>query len=379
MQKNYCADLQGGMWLQFNVTQDKWMAKPCCLYKKEYPVIVDINAEFWQNPQLQEERKNNLLDHDLPDNCQACRNTEKNGNYSRRQCWNDRLGTKWQNPESVIELDIQSDFSCNLACRICGPKFSTLWRQVETQEKYSNSKKFKVRAKNNDVIDLLSTMPAHDLRQIHFQGGEPFLSNTHIDILEKLQDIMDPGQITVWYHVNGTVRVPDQVLKFWEKFKMLEIYFSLDDLGPRMEYQRWPCDWNEINDNLMWYKNHLPHNGLLRVERTVGVLTAAWVMELELWHKEHFSHTLYGDEITINYHDCRGVYSLDSLSQEYKDHLLSSLPIDHWVYNRVKNIRVDDQSCIHLMLKHLNTHDTIRNQNWQQYYPEFLIWYQRYL
>ena len=233
--KKYCADLQGGLWLQYNTKEQIWQASPCCIYTKQFPITKDINLEFWNDPDLVKERQDNIAGAELPSNCINCKIVEDNNNSSRRESWNERLGTDWRMPDSVIELDLMCDFSCNLACRICGPQQSTLWRQVDPQYKLKQNK-FKVRAGTDNVIDILSTMPSHNIRQIHFQGGEPLLSNTHIQVLEKLQDQCDLSQISLWYHSNGTQQVSDSVLKFWEKFKMLEIYFSLDDLGPRMEY-----------------------------------------------------------------------------------------------------------------------------------------------
>jgi len=377
--KKYCADLQGGLWFQFNTEKNQWFARPCCMYQTLYPVEKNIMTEYWQHPVLQKERLDNLQGKDLPDNCLKCKNTENNGNYSRRQSWNNRLGTEWQTPDSVIELDLHADFSCNLACRICNPQLSTMWRNVETKEKYNQSKTFKIRANNNNVIELLSTVPMHNIRQIHFQGGEPLLSYTHMQILEKLQEVMDFDQIVVWYHSNATVRVSDRILKFWEKFKMVEIYFSLDDMGPRMEYQRWPANWTEMHDNLMWYKNNLPHNTLLNVERTASTLNLAWVLELEEWHRQNFNQTVYGDPISINYHDCGGSYNLLALTEEYKDAVLNTIPSDHWAHKRVINAPVDNEKAIASMFAHLNTHDSIRNQNWRNVYPEFTTWYQRYV
>lgn len=377
--KNYCADLQGGLWFQYHTETKQWQAKPCCMYTNTYPIHSNITNEFWHNETLQQERQDNLLGKDLPKNCAKCYDTEQNGNYSRRQSWNDRLGTDWKNPASCIELDIQADFICNLACRICGPQFSTMWRHVESKEKHNLAKKFKMRADNNNVIELLNTIAMHDIRQIHFQGGEPLMSHTHLQILEKIAGRVDPNQIVIWYHSNATVRVSDQVLKYWEKFKMVEIYFSLDDIGTRMEYQRWPANWQEMHNNLMWYSNNLPHNTWLNVERTVSTLNLAWVMELEQWHKQNFTHTKYNDPISINYHDCEGKYNLSAITQEYKDAALAAIPEDHWAHRRIINAPVDNVMAISNMFNHLNTHDKIRTQNWQEVYPEFQSWYRRYL
>lgn len=372
--KKYCADLQGGLWLQYNTKEQIWQASPCCIYTKQFPITKDINLEFWNDPDLVKERQDNIAGAELPSNCINCKIVEDNNNSSRRESWNERLGTDWRMPDSVIELDLMCDFSCNLACRICGPQQSTLWRQVDPQYKLKQNK-FKVRAGTDNVIDILSTMPSHNIRQIHFQGGEPLLSNTHIQVLEKLQDQCDLSQISLWYHSNGTQQVSDSVLKFWEKFKMLEIYFSLDDLGPRMEYQRWPVVWNDIHNTVLWFRDNLPSNGLLRVERTIGTLSAYWVDELEQWAQQYFTHTKYGDPISINYHTCFGTYSLNAVSELYKQAVLDKFSPDHWIYNTFKNLKTDSATHIDEMFENLNYHDKLRNQSWKTVYPEFLEWY----
>ena len=373
----YCADLQGGLWLQYSTKDAIWYGKPCCMYDEKFPIKDNIKLEYWQHPKIVAERKANLAGEELPENCKLCKTTEANNNYSRREAWNERLGTHWQEPDSILELDLQCDFSCNLACRICGPQFSTLWRQVDPQYKIEE-KKFKVRANNSTVLDLMSTMPAHDIKQIHFQGGEPLLSNTHIQILERLQDKVDLSQVSLWYHSNGTQRVSDAVLKFWEKFKMLELYFSLDDMGPRMEYQRWPMVWNEVHENMLWFRENLPHNGLLRMERTVGVLSAYWVNEVEEWHQEYFAESKYGDPITINYHACKGIYSLNAVSDLYKQAVLDKYNPEHWVHKTFKNLKTDNFAAIDNLFVELNRHDQLRNQSWKTVYPEFLTWYPRF-
>lgn len=375
--KKYCADLQGGLWLRFNTRDSAWYAKPCCLYKEEFLVDTDINTQFWQHPKILSERQDNLNGSELPANCRNCKITEDNNNYSRRQSWNDRLGTDWRSPDSVLEIDLQCDFSCNLACRICGPALSTLWRQVDPEYKKLETK-FKVRAKNIDVLELLKTVPVHDLRQIHFQGGEPLLSNTHLQILQQLQDHIDISQVTAWYHTNGSQQVSENVLRFWEKFKSVEIYFSLDDIGTRMEYQRWPVRWNELHDTALWWRENLPHNALLNVERTVGVLNAFWLDEYEAWHEQYFSHSKFGDKISLNYHLALGSCSLDAASESYKQAILTKFGTEHWLHKTVKNIKTDNTINIKNLFNELNRHDLIRNQNWRTTYPEFLTWYPDY-
>jgi hypothetical protein len=377
--KNYCSDLQGGLWFQLDPLTDTWMAKPCCLYKKSYPVYNSIDKEFWNNADIIKQRQDNIDGHDLPAECHACKITEDNNNYSRRMSWNDRFGTSDYMSESVIEIDIQSDFSCNLACSICSPVLSTTWRKYDTHY-IKNDQRFKVRQKSKNVIDFFQTANVSNLRQIHFQGGEPFLSNSHIEILEAIAEKTDPGSITVWYHSNGTQQVSDRVLKLWEKFQLVEIYFSLDDIGPRMEYQRWPMSWQQVHDNMMWAKSNLTHNSMIKIERTASVLNSFWVNELEHWKKENFDQTCFGDPIPINYHSCYGDYDLqNAVTSEYKSAVLEKFSDDHWIHKTFLNIKTDQDHEIKRMLKKLHLQDQERNLDWSAVYPEFKHWYRRYL
>lgn len=374
--KFYCADLQGGLWLQYQTKTNSWFAKPCCLFGKKYVVQQDLTAEFWNHPELKQMRLENLQDRPLPEACSTCAQTEKNGNYSRRLSWNDRLGTAWQMPDSVIELDVQIDFACNLACRICGPNLSTYWRLVDPD---CDTKTFKVRVKNKSTLDLLETIPKHSIRQIHFQGGEPFLTRSHQDLLELLLDQIDPDNTVIWYHSNGTCKVNQDLIDLWQKFKRVEIYFSIDDMGPRMEYQRWPVKWNQLEENLLWWKENLPSNGLLYIERTVGVLNSAWIGELDIWAEKHFRHSKWQDPINVVYHECFGDYSLGCISKEYRDHVLENVPDTHWVHKTFCSLEVDNKQKINQMLGHLLKHDLARKHAWQDVYPEFETWYKRYL
>ena len=380
MTNKYCADLQGGLWFQFNTVESAWFAKPCCLFQKNFPVTNNINKEFWTNPEIIQLRQDNLDGKDLPSFCSTCKQSEHNGTFSRRQAFNERLGTEWQLPNSVIEIDIQADFSCNLACNICSPQFSTLWRQIEQNpHRKIEIKKYQVKEKLNNVLDILSTIPTHNLRQIHFQGGEPLMSLTHLNILEELDKTIDLSNVSIWYHSNGTVKVSDRVLKFWEKFKLVEIYFSIDDMGSRMEYQRWPCSWDNIQQNLLWYKSNAPYNTMFNIERTVSVLNSYWITELDQWHKDNFSMSRINDPIGMNYHTCFGEYSLNAMSTRYRDAILDKIPETHWVHKTVKNSPAGSSLQINRMLTHLKQHDFHKKYKWEIVYPEFLQWYADYI
>ena len=374
--RKYCANLHTGLYLDFNDSTQSWSAAPCCEFSDLFPISSGISSDYWTNPNIIKLRQENLAGADLPEGCSRCVETEASGNKSRRQGMNERFGTHWTDGAGVVECNFQADYTCNLACRICNSNLSTTWRKYDPDYKI---KTIKVRPQSQKITDLLTTAKFHELKQIQFQGGEPLLTHTHMEVLERLQDYINLDQVSVSYNSNGTVKANDRTLKFWEKFRMVEIYFSIDDIGPRFEYQRWPASWSEVSDNMIWYKNNLPHNALLGVERTIGVLNAGWAHELDEWIDNNFDQTRYGDKIHINYHYCSREYGLQALSQEYIDYILKNVPKTHWVYNTVGNLQEGQESDIKTMLQHLKKHDLIRSQDYSKIYPEFTTLYKRFL
>ena len=71
--KKYCADLQGGLWLQYSTKHRTWQAKPCCVYDRVYPIKENINLEYWQHPEIVAVRQANLNGEDLPNECKECK------------------------------------------------------------------------------------------------------------------------------------------------------------------------------------------------------------------------------------------------------------------------------------------------------------------
>jgi hypothetical protein len=118
---------------------------------------------------------------------------------------------------------------------------------------------------------------------------------------------------------------------------------------------------------------------MFNIERTVGVLNAYWIEELDQWHRDNFSVSRVNDPITVNYHQCIGTYSLAAMSNKYRDAILNKIPKSHWVYKTVKNLPPDSPTQITTMINHLKKYDFNKNPNWETVYPEFLQWYAEYI
>jgi MoaA/NifB/PqqE/SkfB family radical SAM enzyme len=106
----------------------------------------------------------------------------------------------------------------------------------------------------------------------------------HFDMLKGLVDRGIAGNIEIHYNTNGT-QWPEGAEEIWKHFKTVEIAFSIDDVGPRFEYQRTNAIWSEVENNISRFRDlrHRHQNIQLQVCSTVNVFNVAYLEELSHW------------------------------------------------------------------------------------------------
>ena len=254
----------------------------CCIS----PSMSVEKIDFFNNEYLQNIR-NSWKQGIWPMACNSCKTVESRGGVSRRQG-----ATKWYHQNGItdtepalVRLDYWTGDLCNLACVICDPRNSSVWKQELNYPK--DSKKTKV----NIFWEGLDTS---QLRYIHFNGGEPLLSKEHVKFLQALPN---KHLIHVNYNTNGTVRASQELLDLWSEYKLVQLDFSIDDIGARYEYQRYPANWAEVADNLQWYIDHAPHNCMFAVNTTVSILNYHNLGNLSQWLQQNFYKSRFTDPI----------------------------------------------------------------------------------
>jgi glutamate-1-semialdehyde 2,1-aminomutase len=122
------------------------------------------------------------------------------------------------------------------------------------------------------------------IRYIEFTGGEPFMIQEHFDMLQGLVDRGIAKNIEIHYNTNGT-QYPEHADEIWRHFKLVEIAFSIDDIGKRFEYQRTNAIWTEVCRNIGWFRTLRERysNIQLQVCSTVNVFNVMYLEELALW------------------------------------------------------------------------------------------------
>ena len=275
--------------------------------------VIDFN-----HPQLRKLRDLNQQGELSYSHCSKCIEQEKASKKSMRLGYLEMEGVEQDYVSTLQHLDIQIDMSCNLACVTCGPEFSTTWK------KELKIKGLQVRPQVEKFLqEKFSSMDLSSLKEVRIWGGEPFLSHTHKKILEFVAERTNPSNIRLMYNTNGTCRIDQETKELIERFRFARISFSVDGIGERFDYLRYPAKWHEVESNLLWWKENLPHNSMLSMTVTASLLNVLYLDEVFEWHKKYFSQSKFLDPIEIYVHHAFGDYALDNAPVEMIDYLRS--------------------------------------------------------
>jgi len=313
MTTKYCPRIYHGLTLN-SISDSALSYAVCCWANADVKNETAIDFHHLNFQQLRKQNASNQLPYDY---CKTCIEQEKASKQSMRQGYQILHGEPTYEPK-IYYLDINIDMTCNLACITCGPELSTTWRK-ELKIKGS-----KVRPNLDQFIsEQLDLLDLSELKEIRLWGGEPFLTKTHIRLLEYVYNLGIAKQVRIMYNTNGTVRISNDVKEIIEKFKFARISFSIDAIGSKFEYIRYPAKWEQVESNLLWWKNNLPHNSMLSITATVSILNVLDLNELFEWYQKNFSNSVFGDPIEILPHQAFGEFGLEYMSESMKTHLLS--------------------------------------------------------
>ena len=293
---------------------------PCCVGKNYKTVQLNRNtlSEVWNSHELNEMRRKMLSDKPV-DLCKICYDEEKSGIASHRirsnENWDKIINKKdvlkktsssgaYKGP--VLSLDLRIGNTCNLACTMCSPNESSLWiRQMEQLQKnmsYFDLKK-PIRSLSSYLSSQVSTsrlplMKWHEredlwedlkiqlshLKEIVMGGGEPFLIPSQEKIINYCIEKNYAKNIELYYHTNGTLIKPEFFEK-WKHFKKVMLFISLDGVGERNRYIRYPSEWDQLVKNIKLVDEESPDNVESMILSTIQIKNMYYLPELCEWVK----------------------------------------------------------------------------------------------
>jgi len=317
--------------------------------------------------EIKKDNENNILRDDY---CKWCVDPEYIGQQSRRQNVIQAVDNKFfKKSEGFTRLDVNLSNLCNLKCTICSIQDSTSWipdhialgGTVPDMYQYKKARKLTI----NDPREL------ENLEYVKFQGGEPLLNEQHLYLLEMFDGIGILPNLHIHYNTNGTQIVDDKILKLWGKAKLVELLFSIDDVGERFEYQRFGASWNHVNDNLKWFTDNLEPNHMFKINTTISLLNICNLKNLILWKEQNFNSNRLGDHVWHTFQPAYGKMGLNEteITLDQKNKIALCLPNELRSYVNSMPVGNNLQKST---ISYLDKLDKIRNTNWRKTFPELV-------
>lgn len=257
----------------------------------------------WNNTYMKSVRRL-MLDSKIPSSCTKCFKEEENGVVSKR-VWEtmyrrDEIKNLISSttidgeiPNKISYIDLRLGNTCNLKCVMCGPVDSSKWISdhskliplvqhnpiIKSQTNWTPTTNNLWYENSNFWEDIRSQIPY--LTQLNFAGGEPLLIKEHITFIKELITTGYSHQISLKYNTNGLL-INDDILKLWSHFKKVQVGISLDGIGERNWYIRYPCDWNVIEKNLNLL-DQTPDNIEVTIACAIQILNIKHIVEFVKW------------------------------------------------------------------------------------------------
>jgi hypothetical protein len=362
--------IHGGLTINLKTFNDEILVNQCCLRTKQFQVN-NIN-EIWDNKNflpLRELNNQSIWD----SGCWTCQGNEQAGLPSFRTGTLEKFGKK-TNLSGPQRIDLMFDIGCNLACRTCGPELSTFW-QKHLKENNIAFVAPRPTSRANDMISILKTLDLSNLELVVFCGGETLLGQGYWQVAEAIADMVPNAKqkIILSFQTNGTQSISKDNYKIIERFFLVKLNISIDAIGERFNYLRWPANWDQLTENINLLRETLPVNVMFLVEETISVFNLYYQQELANWTSANYSTNRLGDIVNHTKHVANGIFGLASLSQEYVDAIantnLRKLISPTWRENPV---------AIKSMLLEIKKFDKLRQQDWTKTFPEVADFYKKF-
>lgn len=259
-----------------------------------------LNSNSYKQARLQ------MLNGEKPEACSRCYDEESAGVGSRRIYKKDKVfpdfsvedARKITNPDGSLDriplefVELRLGNTCNLQCRTCDSSSSSKWRN--DYKRIGNDLPFKLHNNiqaDSSVYDWIDNddfwndlLQYNSVWRFSINGGEPTLIKKHFKFLEKLLE-RQKTDLTLRYNINMT-NLNDDIIELWRKFKDVNISCSIDDIGSRNTYIRWPTEWETVIKNL----DRLISEDLFKIEiiQTVSFMSYCNVVEFHKFFSEKY-------------------------------------------------------------------------------------------
>lgn len=279
---------------------------------KPYKIYKHSIEEMWNSPTYTEIRRQ-LIAGEKPEMCVRCFREEAAGIRSPRsgfneKWWNDTVTVAEEIPVDVRYVDLRLGNLCNLKCRMCNPWASSMWvkdwNHVVPTAKLDPD--ITIDEETLAFMNVMTEWPdykktglnfqdiAHTVEEIYLTGGEPTLAKSQYALLDYcIENDLAKG-IRLKYNTNLT-NVPPKMIEYWQHFKRVQLNCSIDAVGHRDRYIRYPSSWEKVEEN--FDKLNSLDNVYIQIHCTVQALNVCVLSDLLDFAE---SRKLQADQVYLN-------------------------------------------------------------------------------
>ena len=241
--------------VNFSTTTDGY-ARLCCQAKVWTDInLLELNVKQVWNHENFKKARDTFKNNQWPEACSRCKNLESQNLRSRRTLENERWRhLNWKelkNDPKIHCFDLRLGNECNLKCVMCSPSSSTIWyedyQQFDHLKSWEPNPELQWARKGNILNDIENYL--NDIQMLYFSGGEPLLNKKHNSILNLLIEKKLSDKIKLVYDTNGT-QITKNHIDIWNKFKNVQINFSIDGTYEINEYVRYPIKYSDVIQKL---------------------------------------------------------------------------------------------------------------------------------
>lgn len=265
----------------------------------------------WNSTYMKNVRKQ-MLNGEMPPSCLKCYKEEAAGHNSKRmwetEYWRERVNVDelikntsedGSVPPKLSYIDLRFGTKCQLACVMCSPHDSSGWikdwksifpavENASLKETMQWADKGSVNGssynwhKQNPVFWEQFYEQIPHMQQIYFAGGESLIIEEHYEILEECIRQGHAKNLELRYNSNG-VEWRDDLFDLWKEFKLVRFHYSVDDIGARNEYIRYPSTWKRTQEVFHILDKETSDNVEVTVACAVQALNIYYIPDFIKW------------------------------------------------------------------------------------------------
>ena len=368
----------------------------------------------WNSEDIRQARLKMIKGESVPA-CVKCVQQEERGYRSMRETQEmeqnisatDEDGSVAQLPRSM-ELHLGN--LCNLKCKMCGQQYSNqigkelleigeyepdfvkwITKESGNVNIWTNNLSVEYRWFQNPktkkkLFDYIST----HIKDMVVIGGEPTVIPEFWELFAHLEEQDRLKNMSITLTTNLT-NVNPKMTNWLPKLKHWTVWASVDGLGERTEYIRYPSNFKKVCDNLDFYKGLLAHNnGRIVLSPAIQLLNIDQLDDILRWWLD-FSGGDLRDKFGVSWMAqvwYPTICNYDILPIEHKNKIADKLErsvvefeahreINTWYKNQIDNLRRDTyteeqkQHFIQAFIRYNDTQDHHRKgKTWRQLMPD---------